>query len=108
MTLATVTSDHPTASEMQTAHFPTGMNKNVRKLHRLVKTYNGVVEKVAREEGVEVIPLFQVFDSEAARREFTDSAHMNAAGTLRMAQTSAAVVLREQRDHAMAPAAATR
>ena len=96
MNLATLTSDHPTEHEMRTAHFPTGMNKNVRKLHLLVTIYNGVVEKVAREQGVERIDLFRVFDSEEARREFTDSAHMNATGTLRMARTAARVILARQ------------
>jgi hypothetical protein len=79
---------------MRTAHFPVGMSRNVRKLHALVATYNRVVDAVAREQGVERIDLFRAFDSPEARRTFTDSAHMNADGTLRMAQLTAAVVAR--------------
>jgi lysophospholipase L1-like esterase len=94
MNLATITSDAPTEWEMRTAHFPVGMSRNVRKLHALVATYNRVVDAVAREQGVERIDLFRAFDSPEARRTFTDSAHMNADGTLRMAQLTAAVVAR--------------
>lgn len=84
--LATITSDDPTAEEMRTAHFPIGMSKNVRKLHHLVTVYNRVIEEVAASENVPMIDLFSAFDSREARREFTDSAHMNPDGTRRMAE----------------------
>jgi lysophospholipase L1-like esterase len=96
MNLATITSDAPTEWEMRTAHFPVGMSKNVRKLHALVVTYNGVVDAVARELEVERIDAYRAFDSPEARRDFTDSAHMNASGTRRLAELAAAVVLRDR------------
>lgn len=94
MNLASITSEHPTEWELRTAHFPTGMSKNMRKLDKLVMTYNGVVDTVAREESVELIDIHHIFDSEQARRDFSDSAHMHEAGARRMAEAAAAVVLR--------------
>ncbi len=97
MNLATLTSDHPSASELQRAHFPTGMDKNMRKLDRLVEVYDGVVAKVAAEAQVELIDLHALFDSEAARRDFTDSCHLDESGAARVARAVSGVVLRRQR-----------
>lgn len=86
MNLATITNTSPTEHELRTAHYPTGMDRNMRLLHQLVLTYNGVVDRVSAEEGVAKLDLFALFDSEAARREFTDSCHLNRAGATRVAR----------------------
>lgn len=86
MNLATITSDDPSQSELERAHFPTGMSKNLRKLHRLVLQYNEIVERVAREEGVPMIDFFGLFDTREARLDFNDSNHVNPAGGVRMAR----------------------
>ena len=86
MNLATITNPVPTESELRRAHYPTGMDKNMRKLDRLVATYNDVVTKVAAEEQVEVIDLHALFDSEAARLNFTDSCHVDRDGAARIAR----------------------
>ena len=80
MNLATISSDDPTESELEKAHFPTGMDKNLRKLHQLVLRYNEVVERVAVEEGVDLVDLFSEFASPERRGELTDSCHVTAAG----------------------------
>jgi lysophospholipase L1-like esterase len=100
LNLATLTNEDPTADELRRAHFPTGMNKNMRKLHRLVGKYNEVVERVAREEGVPMLDLYAAFDSHEARLEFTDSAHMTPAGARRIAE----LVLRAIRASGALPA----
>lgn len=83
--LATITNSDPTPWELETAHFPTGMDKNIRKLDRLVATYNEVVEKVAREEGIPMVDLHGAFDDRSARRFFRDSCHVTVEGTRRLA-----------------------
>jgi lysophospholipase L1-like esterase len=97
MNLATITSDDPTEHELRTAHFPTGMDKNMRKLDLLVRKYNDVVAEVAREQGVELIDLHTLFDSEEARREFTDACHLNRDGAARVARVVADLVLERER-----------
>jgi lysophospholipase L1-like esterase len=104
MNLATITSDDPTEWEMRTAHFPTGMSKNMRKLHVLVQKYNRAVADVAREEGVPLIDLFALFDDHEARRFFTDSCHMTADGAARIAQALKGAV---QERESLAPSLAT-
>ena len=86
MNLATITNAKPTESELHRAHYPTGMDKNMRKLDRLVGIYNEVVAKVAAEEQVEVIDLHALFDSPEARRSFTDSCHVDRDGAARIAR----------------------
>lgn len=96
MNLATITNDDPTEWELETAHYPTGMDKNMKKLHGLVQRYNDVVAKVAREEQVELIDLYRMFDDPEARREFTDSCHVNHEGAARIADAVTKVVLRRE------------
>ena len=96
MNLATITNPHPTPSELARAHYPTGMDKNMRKLDRLVRTYNQVVDRVAAEQQVERIDLQGLFDSEEARRDFTDSCHLNRNGAERIARVVSGVVLRRE------------
>lgn len=99
--LATLTSDAPTDEELSKAHFPTGMDRNLRKLHQLVRIYDDAVRQVAREEDVPFIDLFALFDSREARRTFTDSCHMDAEGARRIAIAVAdAVLAREQPERA--------
>lgn len=86
MNLATITNADPTPSELQRAHFPRGMGKNMRKLDLLVRHYNDSVAVVAREQGVSLIDLHAAFDSREARETFTDSCHMNRAGAARVAR----------------------
>ena len=93
MNLATITNDHPTASELARAHYPTGMDKNMRKLHRLVGTYNEVAARVAREAGVPLLDLYALFDDPAARASFTDSCHFDRAGAARVARAIADRIL---------------
>jgi lysophospholipase L1-like esterase len=90
MNLATLTSPEMTPDELRRVH----AEKVVHKLHRLVGTYNAVVAKVAAEESVEVIDLFRLFDGPAARAEFTDSCHVNAAGSARIADAVVAAIER--------------
>jgi lysophospholipase L1-like esterase len=94
MNLATITNAHPTEHELATAHYPAGMDKNMRKLDLLVRKYNDVVATVAAAEGVEMLDLHALFDSEAARLEFTDACHLNRAGAARIARVVADAVLR--------------
>lgn len=96
MNLATITSDHPTEHELRTAHFPTGMDKNLRKLDLLVRKYNDVVAEVARAQDVEMIDLHALFDSEEARLEFTDACHLDRAGAARIARVVADEVLERE------------
>jgi len=97
MRLATITNPNPTAQELQLAHYPTGMDKNMRKLHMLVLRYNEVVDKVAAEQDVPRIDLFALFDSEEARREFTDSCHLTREGAQRAGRALAEFVLAHER-----------
>lgn len=90
--LATLTSARPTKRDLATAHFPIGMDKNLRKLDRLVARYNEVVEKVAAGLAVPLVDLHGAFDSPEARREFTDSCHVTEAGAARIADTFLPVV----------------
>jgi len=80
MNLATITNDDPTEWELRTAHFPVGMDENMHKLNVLVGKYNQAVQRVAAEEGVPMIDLYDRFDSREARQYFTDSCHMNRDG----------------------------
>ncbi len=96
MNLATITSDDPTEDEMRRAHFPTGMDKNIKKLHVLVRKYSEAVDQVARDQGLEVIDLFSLFDDRDARRHFTDSCHMNREGTALIASAAAESILRAE------------
>ena len=57
----------------------------MRKLDALVNDYDGVVDRVAAELGVDRIDLHALFDDEAARADFTDSCHSNRAGAGRIA-----------------------
>ncbi|MDJ0868584.1 MAG: GDSL-type esterase/lipase family protein [Myxococcota bacterium] len=97
MNLATITNDDPTEDELRRAHFPVGMSKNMRKLDLLVQEYSEVVEAVARSEGVPVIDLHGAFDNREARLGFTDSAHMNADGTRRLAGLLVDVIQENER-----------
>jgi lysophospholipase L1-like esterase len=90
--LATITSENPTEWEMQTAHFPVGMRKNVQLLHKLVMIYNDVIFKVAGEEGVPVIDLYRTFDDPEARSHMTDSCHVDEAGAEIMARSVAEAI----------------
>lgn len=105
MNLATITSDDPTEDEMRRAHFPTGMDKNIKKLHVLVKTYSEAVDQVAREQGLEVIDLFSLFNNRDARRHFTDSCHMDRNGAALIAKAVAQSILAAERE---APSAIAR
>ena len=87
--LATLTSEDPSPYQLETAHFPVGMDKNMRKLHRVVLRYNETVERVAREKGVPIIDLYSVFQNDEARQTMRDSCHVNAEG----AELIAAAVL---------------
>jgi lysophospholipase L1-like esterase len=96
MNLATLTSADPLPDEMRRMHFPTGMDRNVRKLDLLVSKYNDAVRTVAAEEKVPVLDLHALFDSHEARRFFTDSCHMTADGAARIARVVADTVERDQ------------
>jgi lysophospholipase L1-like esterase len=96
MTLATLTSPDPLPDEMRRMHFPTGMDRNVRKLDLLVAKYNQAVRTVAEEEGVPLLDLHALFDSHEARRGFTDSCHMTAEGAARIARAVADSVERDE------------
>lgn len=85
MNLATLTNDSPTPSELARAHYPTGMDRNMRKLDRLVRQYNGVVAAVAAEQHVPMLDLYGLFDTHEARASFTDSCHLDRAGAARIA-----------------------
>lgn len=78
--LATLTSEDPSPYQLETAHFPVGMDKNMRKLHRVVLRYNETIERVAREQGVRVVDLYSIFQNDGARRSMRDSCHVNAQG----------------------------
>lgn len=79
--LATITSEDPTPQEMRRAHFPTGMGKNFRKLHRLVRTYNEAVAAAAEATGTQVIDLYAAFEPASRKRYFRDSCHFTPEGT---------------------------
>jgi lysophospholipase L1-like esterase len=96
MNLATLTSADPLPDEMRRMHFPTGMDRNVRKLDLLVAKYNEAVRTVAAEEQVPVIDLHALFDDHEARRSFTDSCHLTAEGAARVARAVADTVERDE------------
>ena len=85
--LARLTSEDPSPYQLETAHFPVGMDKNMRKLHRVVLRYNETVERVAREKGVPIIDLYSVFQNDEARRTMRASCHVNAEGAELIART---------------------
>jgi lysophospholipase L1-like esterase len=87
MNLATLTSEDPTPDELRRMHFPVGMGRNVRKLDQLVHSYNEVVEELARTEGVLLVDLHATFAGHDAKRNLTDSCHVDAAGAERIART---------------------
>jgi lysophospholipase L1-like esterase len=86
MNLATLTSEEPTEDELRRMHFPVGMSRNARKLDRLVHSYNEVIEEVARTEGVLLVDLHATFAGHDAKRNLTDSCHVDAAGAERIAR----------------------
>lgn len=92
MTVGTLCSDSPTEDELSRAHFPVGMDKNLRKLTRLVRRYNEVVRKVAHEEQVGLIDLEMAFDSVEGRKMFNDTCHVNDAGAERIARAVMEVI----------------
>ena len=85
--LATVTSENPDPFQLKTAHFPTGMDKNMRKLHRVVLVYNEIIEKIASELDVPVIDLYSSFQNDEARSNMTDSCHVNRHGAAQIGAT---------------------
>jgi len=89
-TLATLSSDDPTPEELATAHFPTGMDKNMKKLHVLVMKYNDIIYRVAEDMDVQLLDFHRLFLSREARRDFTDSCHVNARGAERWARMTGA------------------
>lgn len=97
MSLATLTNDDPTPSELATAHFPTGMDKNMTKLHQLVSTYNTAVRTVAAEEAVPLLELDELFEGPKMRAHFTDSCHFDAEGAGAIARLVADAVLAKER-----------
>jgi lysophospholipase L1-like esterase len=97
LNIATITNEDPTEHELRTAHFPTGMSKNMTKLHYLIGQYNEVVETVTREEGVPMIDFYSLFDSHEARMHFTDSAHFDAQGAALVARAVAERVIADER-----------
>ena len=103
MNLASLTSPDPLPEEMRRMHFPTGMDRNVRKLDLLVAKYNTAVKRVAEQENVPLIDLHTLFDSHEARRDFTDSCHLTVEGASRVARAVADVV---ERDEAASPSLA--
>lgn len=92
LNLATITSAEPSEDEMRRAHFPIGMSKNLRKLDRLVASYNAVVAELAAEQGVTLVDLHAAFASHEAKRDFTDSAHVTPAGAERIARSVIAAI----------------
>lgn len=85
--LATITSDNPSQDQLDRAHFPIGMDKNMRKLHRLVLRYNEAIERVGRETGVAVIDVYSAFQNDEARGTLRDSCHVNSQGARLIGQT---------------------
>jgi hypothetical protein len=106
--LGTITNDQPDDFALATAHYPTGMDKNMKKLHLLVLKYDAVVRRVARDLGVEVIDFHAAFDDPAARRTFTDSCHVNAEGARIMARLVADAIARQERAAPTLPRAQAR
>ena len=96
MTLATLTSDDPSPDELQRAHFPVGMDKNMAKLHHVVRTYNRAVRQVAAATSVPIIDLYSLFDDPEARSSFTDSCHVDEGGAKRIADHVSAEILRRE------------
>lgn len=92
MNLATLTSEDPSRHQLETAHFPVGMDKNMRKLHRLVRRYNETIERVAKESGVPVIDLYSAFQNDEARLLMNDSCHVDAHGAELIAHTVLGVI----------------
>jgi lysophospholipase L1-like esterase len=107
MNLASLTSSDPLPDEMRRMHFPTGMDRNVRKLDLLVAKYNTAVKTVAEEENVPLIDLHTLYDSHEARRGFTDSCHMTVEGTSHIARVVADTVERDEAASPSLPASAT-
>ena len=101
--LGTVTSDHPDDFALATAHYPTGMDKNMKKLHLLVLKYDAVVRRVARDLGVELIDFHAAFEDPQARRTFTDSCHVTVDGAGIMARLVADAIERNERAAATLP-----
>lgn len=97
--LASITSENPTQYQLDTAHFPVGMDKNMRKLHRIVLRYNETIDRVAREVDVPVIDIYSVFQTDEARQLMTDSCHVRAEGAALIAR----VVLEAIEDSLPAP-----
>jgi len=92
LNLATITNADPTPSELARAHYPTGMDKNMRKLDRLVGVYNGVVARVAADQEVPLIDVHALFADREARASFTDSCHLDRAGAARIADAVVAQI----------------
>ncbi len=63
------------------------MDKNMRKLHRVVLRYNEVIADVAREAGVPVIDLYAAFQNDEARSTMTDSCHVDSQGAQMIGRT---------------------
>jgi lysophospholipase L1-like esterase len=105
--IATITSDDPNEHELATAHYPTGMGKNMKKLHVLVTKYDFVVRELARELGVELLDFHGLFATPEARRHFTDSCHMNTEGARRMARMVSDAIARQERARPSLPRTGT-
>ena len=101
--MATITNDHPEEHELATAHYPTGMEKNMKKFHLLVMKCDRVVREVAHDLGVELLDFHALFDNTEARRTFTGSCHMNPEGARRMASVVSEAIVRHERSQPSLP-----
>jgi lysophospholipase L1-like esterase len=108
MTMATVTNDAPTAAELRKAHFPRGMDKNMRKLDVLVAAYNEAIRTLGREEGVPILDFEALFEGREARGGLLDSCHFNHEGAARAARLVADEVLAREREQPSAAGALAR
>lgn len=97
MTMATLTNDAPTPDQLERAHFPKGMDENLRKLGVLVDTYNETIRRVAAEENVPLLDFFSLFDSPDRRALLLDSCHFSPSAAAIAAALVADTVLAQER-----------
>ena len=101
--IATITNDQPDEYALATAHYPTGMDRNMKKLHQLVMKYDRVVREVAGDLGAELLDFHALFDAPEARRTFTDSCHVNEDGAHRMARLVSDAIARHEHEQPSLP-----
>ncbi len=80
LTLAGLVTYSPTVEELKKMHFPRNMDKKLQIYQHIYRTYNNVIEYVARQTATPMIDLRTLIQSPEKRKIYTDTMHLNPSG----------------------------